>query len=99
MATGRRRAQVCDQERSRPMPENLDQAGDVILVPAKQSDAVLLDNLLEHYLHDMSEIFPIEVGADGRFGYARLPLYWSETETRFPFLIRAGSRVVGFILV
>ena len=71
---------------------------DVVLVPATPADSVLLGNLLEHYLHDMSEIFPIEVGADGRFGYEKLPLYWSEPERRFPYLIRSGALVVGFIL-
>ena len=36
--------------------------------------APLLRNLLELYVHDLSEIFPVELGPDGRFGYARLPL-------------------------
>jgi len=61
--------------------------------------ALLLSNLLELYVHDMSEIFPSEPGEDGRFGYAKLPLYWSEPERRFAFLIRAGARVAGFALV
>src|SRR5439155_26978355 len=50
-------------------------------------------------LHDLSEAFAIEPGADGRFGYDKLPLYWSEPERRFPFLIRHGERVAGFVLV
>lgn len=54
---------------------------------------------MELYLHDLSEAFAIEPGADGRFGYEKLPLYWSEPERRFPFLIREGGRVVGFVLV
>ncbi len=66
---------------------------------ATPRDAVVLSNLLELYIHDLSETFPVELGADGRFGYERLPLYWSEPERRFPFLIRCGTRVVGFALV
>lgn len=62
-------------------------------------DAVLLSNLLELYIHDLSEVFPIEPGPDGRFGYPKLPLYWSEPDKRFPFLIRAGGKTVGFALV
>jgi predicted acetyltransferase len=59
----------------------------------------LLANLLELYVHDLSEVFPlIELGADGRFGYDKLPLYWSEPECRFPFLIRYGTGVAGFVL-
>ena len=44
------------------------------------------------------EIFALDVGTDGRFGYAKLPLYWSEPETRFPFLIMYGDQVAGFAL-
>jgi predicted acetyltransferase len=46
----------------------------------------------------MSEILPFEVGEDGRFGYPRLPLYWSEPDRRFAFLIRCGARIAGFAL-
>lgn len=66
---------------------------------ASPADSMLLANLLELYIHDLSEVFSIEPGADGRFGYPKLPLYWSEPEKRFPFLIRAGTRTVGFALV
>jgi predicted acetyltransferase len=60
--------------------------------------APLLANLLELYIHDLSEIFPLEVGADGRFGYPRLPLYWSEPESRHAFLIKTGATIAGFAL-
>ena len=71
----------------------------VTLAVATPGDATLLANLLELYIHDMSEIFSIELGPDGRFGYAKLPLYWSESDRRFAFLIHAGARVAGFALV
>jgi len=71
----------------------------VVLDVATVRDAALLSNLLELYIHDLSEAFPaIELGADGRFGYDQLPLYWSEPEHRFPFLIRENGAVVGFVL-
>lgn len=71
----------------------------VTLDAATLADAGLLANLLELYIHDLSQTFPdIELGADGRFGYTRLPLYWSEPDTRFPFLIRCDARVAGFAL-
>jgi predicted acetyltransferase len=73
---------------------------EVSLDQARSSEAGLLANLLELYVHDLSEVFPlIELRADGRFGYDPLPLYWSEPERRFPFLIRCGGRVAGFVLV
>ena len=61
---------------------------------------MLLANLLELYIHDMSEVFShVELGPDGRFGYRHLPLYWSEQDRRFAFLIRCDGRIGGFVLV
>lgn len=61
--------------------------------------APVLSNLLELYMHDLSAIFPIEIGGDGRFRYEKLSLYWSEPERRFAFLIRTGRQLAGFALV
>jgi predicted acetyltransferase len=74
-------------------------SGDVVLELATPRDAVVLSSLLELYSHDLSDLFALEPGIDGRFGYERLPLYWSDPENRFPFLIRTGSRLAGFALV
>lgn len=71
----------------------------IALHAAGPEDASLLENLLELYLHDLSEVFLIELGADGRFGYETLALYWAEPERRFAFLIKSGERVAGFVLV
>jgi predicted acetyltransferase len=72
---------------------------DLTLDMATPAEAGLLSNLLELYIHDLSDAFPgIELGADGRFGYRNLPLYWSEPERRFPFLVRCGGRIAGFVL-
>jgi len=72
---------------------------DIVLDAATTHDAALLSNLLELYMHDLSAAFPaVELGPDGRFGYSKLALYWSEPDRRFPFLIRWHSRVVGFAL-
>jgi predicted acetyltransferase len=61
--------------------------------------SALLANLLELYIHDMSPAFPqIKLGPDGRFGYPRLPLYWSEPERRFAYFIRRDGRISGFAL-
>ena len=72
---------------------------EVTLEAATSADSELLSNLLELYIHDLSDVFPnIEIGADGRFGYDKLALYWTEPERRFPFLIRFEGRVAGFAL-
>jgi predicted acetyltransferase len=71
----------------------------VTLELATAKDAPLLANLLELYVHDVSDVFTqVELGADGRFGYAKLPLYFSEPERRFAFVIRHDGRVAGFVL-
>jgi predicted acetyltransferase len=71
---------------------------DVSLSFATERDAPVLANLLELYVHDLSEIFPVALGADGRYGYDRLHLYWSEPGRRFPFLVHAKDELAGFAL-
>ena len=79
--------------------ETRDPIDAVTLQRATPDMAPLLENLLTLYIHELSGVFGIDIGADGRFQYDKLPLYWSETETRQAFLIRAGGRVAGFALV
>lgn len=71
---------------------------EVDLIRAEPHHAVLLANLLELYVHELSELFDVHPNDEGRFGYEQLPRYWSEPERRFAFLIRAGERVAGFAL-
>jgi predicted acetyltransferase len=40
----------------------------------------------------------LELGADGRFGYKNLPLYWRELH-RYAFLARVDGNLAGFVLV
>ncbi|WP_437608821.1 GNAT family N-acetyltransferase [Sorangium sp. So ce834] len=71
----------------------------VALEEATSADALLLSNLLELYIHDLSDVFPgLELGPDGRFGYDKLALYWSERERRFAFIVRCAGRIAGFAL-
>ncbi len=71
----------------------------VTLVPASVTDAPLISELIEQYALELSAVFPNVVrGPDGRFGYPRLPLYWSEPDRRFAFVIRADGAVAGFAL-
>ena len=72
--------------------------GDVRLDSAAPQEADLLANLMQLYAHDLSGTFALDLGVDGRFAYAHLPPYWSEPWRRFPFLIRCGTRVAGFVL-
>jgi predicted acetyltransferase len=70
----------------------------VTLRRAEQQHAATLANLLELYCYDMSAYFPIELGADGRFGYQPLPRYFSEPGARFAYLISLDDKLAGFAL-
>jgi len=70
----------------------------VALEVAAPESEELLSNLLGLYMHDMSETCAVAVGADGRFRYEKLPLYWSEPKTHFPYVLYVGGRVAGFAL-
>ena len=73
-------------------------AAGVEIIPALPEQEPVLANLLELYAHDFSEFVDLRLGADGRFGYRRLPLYWREPG-RHPFIIKAGGHLAGFVFV
>jgi hypothetical protein len=66
------------------------------LDPALREHAPILANLLELYAHDFSEFHTLAIGADGKFGYKYLPLYWSEP-SRHPFFVRVDGRLAGWL--
>lgn len=68
------------------------------VTPAAPEQEPILAHLLELYAHDFSEFHSIELGADGRFGYRDLPLYWSEAG-RHPFLVTMDGKPAGLVLV
>ncbi len=76
---------------------NLSSSGHVEVLPATRDEMPILANLFELYAHDFSEFHAIEPGPDGRFGYPELPRYWNEAG-RFPFLIKVGGQLAGFVL-
>jgi predicted acetyltransferase len=76
-----------------------DQApADIEVIPAAAEQEQTLANLLELYAYDFSEFHPLEIGADGRFGYKPLPLYWIEAG-RYPFLVTVNDKLAGLVLV
>ena len=68
------------------------------VIPARPEQEPILANLLELYAHDFSEFHDIEIGADRRFGYRHLPLYWSDPG-RHPFLVWVEGKLAGLVLV
>ena len=75
------------------------EAGNVTLEEAGGRDGVLLSNLMELYVHDLSAMFEhVKIGADGRFGYPQLSSYLSGDGERRAFVIRRDEGVAGFVL-
>lgn len=64
------------------------------LVPAHLDQKPVVANLIQFYLHDMTEFMPFPVGADGRYAYDFLDRFW-----RFPYLIMSNDEIAGFALV
>jgi predicted acetyltransferase len=71
---------------------------EIEVVPASPEQMPIMANLLELYSHDFSEFIELTLGADGRFGYEPLPLYWQDPD-RHPFLIRVDGHWAGFAFV
>jgi predicted acetyltransferase len=70
----------------------------VEIIPASPEQEPILANLLELYAHDFSEFIRLRLGADGRFGYEHLSLYWEESN-RYPFLVMVNGDLAGFVFV
>jgi len=64
------------------------------LVPAREDQKPVIANLIQLYLHDLTEVMPFQVGADGRYQYDFLDRFW-----RFPYLIMSNEEIAGFALV
>jgi predicted acetyltransferase len=70
----------------------------VEVVAATVEDKPAIEQLLELYAHDFSEMTAADVDDQGRFGYRYADAYWVEPG-RHPFLIRVDGRIAGFALV
>jgi predicted acetyltransferase len=76
----------------------------VSVQPASRRERVVIENLLQLYVHDFSELWAGgddtrgEVGADGRFAPYPLAAYWRDPRC-VPLLIRFGDKIAGFMLM
>ena len=71
---------------------------DVNVRSAKTREKVIVENLMQYYLHDFSEFEDLQIRDDGRFEYQYLDHYW-EDPNRYPFLIRSDGKLSGFALL
>jgi predicted acetyltransferase len=73
-------------------------ASGVSLLPAARAERPVLENLLQLYCYDWSELKPLEVCADGRFDALSIAPYWLD-DWHHPLLLRVEDRLAGFALV
>ncbi len=66
--------------------------------PAGNAQRALLENLLQLYAYDFSEVLGTPVGDAGRFAVPSLEPYFAE-DGRHPFLLRVDGHPAGFALV
>jgi len=66
--------------------------------PAPGAERGALDNLMQLYIYDWSELRPLDVAGDGRFPDDPLDAYW-EDDWRHALLLRVDGRLAGFALV
>jgi predicted acetyltransferase len=67
---------------------------DFTLVRATDAQKPVFANLIQLYLHDMTEGGPFPIGPDGRYEYDFLDRFWQH-----PYLIYCGDELAGFALV
>jgi predicted acetyltransferase len=77
-------------------------AGEVTLEAASLPQRGALDNLMQLYMHDFSELMDPtpggEFGEDGRFSPYPLDAYWADDD-HIALLIRLEGRLAGFALL
>jgi predicted acetyltransferase len=68
------------------------------LIRTGEDQHAVLANMLELYAYDFSDFLPLELGDDGRFGYKKLDLYWTDAR-RQAFLVRCEKKLAGLVLI
>lgn len=68
------------------------------IIQAKIKNKSIIQNLMELYQYDFSEIENTDVDNHGRFGYKYLAHYWTG-KNRKAFLIKVNGKIAGFVLI
>lgn len=70
----------------------------ISLYKVSLNDKPLLDNLLQLYLHDLSEFVPIEINPQGKYDQTISPKYVSSFD-KTAYIIHAELHIIGFVLI
>jgi predicted acetyltransferase len=65
---------------------------------ARVEEKTIIQNLMQYYLYEFSEISDLELDDKGRYPYKFLECYWSE-DGRHPYLITVDGKLAGFALL
>lgn len=71
---------------------------DITVLPAGENEKPILQNLMQLYLYDFSELDGEDVNDLGRYHYLPFERYFTE-QGRYPFLVRVEGTLAGFVLV
>lgn len=68
------------------------------LVKIKFKEKYILQNLMELYQYDFSDIDDFDIDNSGLFGYKYIDHYWTEKD-RYPFFVKVAGKLAGFVLI
>ncbi len=68
----------------------------VSLYEAGINDKLVIDNLMQLYLHDLSKYSSIEIGSKGRYEQGNTTRYFSSFDCK-AYIIHAEYRIIGFL--
>jgi len=68
------------------------------IIKATLDQQVIIAQLYELYTYEMTDLADFDIHDDGYFGYADLPLYWSDPN-KTPYLVWVNQKLAGFVLI
>jgi predicted acetyltransferase len=70
----------------------------ITIEKAARDDKTVLENLMQFYQYEYSDLDQVDVDAHGKFYYGYLDRYWTEPD-RIPMLVKVKGRWAGFVLL
>ncbi len=65
----------------------------------ESKDKIVLNNLFQLYMHDITGSLPMEVNEHGLFEYNEIDYYFNKETKRFAYFIKADNQLAGFALI
>ena len=68
------------------------------LTKVDKKDRIILERLLQLYLHEITIYFPIDIDNDGLYHYDNIDNYFNN-DNNIAYFIKENNTLVGFILL